>query len=148
MTVMLWGYTNLSQYLIIWMGNLPEENFWFQMRYDGPWKYLSFIFVMCQFTLPFFILLPSRVKKNQDAMLKVIPFLLAVRLLEQIWLVAPNFRAGEFPLHWLDLVVAVGLGTTWASLFFSSLKDGVIPMPVLIPHGHHVPQDKNIPRPH
>jgi hypothetical protein len=148
MTVMLWGYTNLSQYLIIWMGNLPEENFWFQMRYDGYWKIISFVFVMCQFTLPFFILLPSRVKKNQDAMLKVIPFVLLVRLLEQVYLIAPSFRAGQFPFHWLDLVVPLGLGGIWAALFFSSLKGGVIPEPVIVPHSLLQPQDKNMPRPH
>jgi len=149
MCVMLWGYLSVSQYLLIWMANLPEETFWYQMRYDGMWKWISTILALTAFFLPFFILLPSRVKKNADALMKIIPFMLCVRLLENIYLVAPSFRNAAMPLHWLDLATVLGLGGVYCALYFTSLAGSPgIPMPVLAPHGHGTePQDKNVPRP-
>ena len=98
---------------------------------------LGVSFALCAFFLPFFILLPSRVKKNADALMKIIPFMLAVRLLENIYLVAPSFRNAAMPLHWLDLAAALGLGGIYAVLFFTSLSGSPgIPQPVLVPHGH------------
>ena len=33
---MLWAYTSLSQFLIIWSGNLPEEISYYVQRFNGP----------------------------------------------------------------------------------------------------------------
>ena len=39
--VMLWAYFNLSQFLIIWWGNLPEEVPWYLRRMTGDGKSLA-----------------------------------------------------------------------------------------------------------
>ena len=61
---MLWGYVNLSQFLIIWSGNLPEETTWYLDRSQGVWKQLTYLLVALHFFLPFFTLLSAGLKKN------------------------------------------------------------------------------------
>ena len=36
--VMFWAYVSFMQYLIIWSGNLPEENVWYLHRSQGGWQ--------------------------------------------------------------------------------------------------------------
>ena len=35
--VMLWAYTNFSQFLLIWYGNIKEETPYYLMRMHGVW---------------------------------------------------------------------------------------------------------------
>lgn len=37
--VMLWAYMSFAQFLIIWAGNLQDENFWYTVRGTGGWKW-------------------------------------------------------------------------------------------------------------
>src|SRR6185503_4214167 len=62
--VMLWAYMALSQFLIIWSGNLPEEIPWYIRRLSGGWQYLALILVFFHFLLPFLLLLSRDVKRN------------------------------------------------------------------------------------
>ncbi|HMC10512.1 MAG TPA: hypothetical protein VKH44_04450, partial [Pirellulaceae bacterium] len=38
--VMFWAYVSYFQYLVIWSGNLPEENVWYVHRSQRGWQYL------------------------------------------------------------------------------------------------------------
>lgn len=144
MGIMLWGYMSLSQFLIIWSGNLPEETFWYYERSVGGWWWVSLFIPILQWALPFCLLLAARAKKNPPYVFKVAIFLLAVRALEQVWLVAPSFRQEGFPIHWMDVAAPVALGAIWFALYFSYLgRTAGIPAPA--GHGHapaHEPQDK------
>lgn len=127
MTILLWGYISLSQFLIIYSGNLPEETYWYWQRGQGQWQVFSTIFVVIQFVIPFFVLLAASRKRNPRVLMIIIPILFGVRLLEQIWLVSPGMRLNSFPVHWLDLVSALGLGGVWfaAYAYFLSGSSGV-----------------------
>jgi len=37
-----WGYLFWSQYLPIWYANMPEETWWVFLRFEEPWRTLSF----------------------------------------------------------------------------------------------------------
>ena len=37
-----WAYMAFSQYFLIWYANIPEETIWFQHRWAGSWKAISF----------------------------------------------------------------------------------------------------------
>lgn len=140
MTIMLWGYMNLSQFLIIWSGNLPEETFWFYERSVGGWNVVSALLPIFQWALPFALLLSARAKKNPDFVVKVAAFLLVGRALEQVWLIAPGLRAGTFPIGWMDVVAPLTLGGVWASLYFGYLgQSSGIPLPA--GHAPSGPQD-------
>src|SRR5262249_60871369 len=58
--VMLWAYFNLSQFLIIWSGNLPEEIPWYIARTRGGGQWLPIATGLFHFVLPFALLLSHR----------------------------------------------------------------------------------------
>ena len=92
---MLWAYLAFSQFLIIWAGNLPEEIPWYLERIArrrGGTSRCSLVFG--HFALPFALLLSRDLKKQPALLAKVAIGILAMRLVDLIWLVAPNFEHG------------------------------------------------------
>ncbi|MSR63134.1 MAG: hypothetical protein EXS08_11890 [Planctomycetes bacterium] len=119
--VMLWAYASLSQFLIIWSGNLPEENVWYLKRTAEGWQALALILVLCHFAAPFVILLVRSSKRNAQVLARLALVLLVMRFLDSYWLLAPAFDEGEFAPHWLDIVAPVTLGALWLGLFVRNL---------------------------
>ena len=121
MFVMLWSYLSFSQFLLIWSGNLPEEIPWYLRRMSGGWQYVSLGLVLFQFAFPFLLLLSRDIKRNPRRLVAIALFLLAVRWLDVVWLVAPEAHREEyrsaFHLHWLDLVAPLGIGGLWIAFF-------------------------------
>ena len=120
--VMLWTYFALSQLLIIWSADLPEEIAWYLERAHGGWKWVSILLVLFHFLLPFLLLLSRDLKRNARSLGKVALLLLAMRWFDLYWLAAPSFEHGRFSFHWLDLATLVGLGGIWLALFIGQFK--------------------------
>jgi len=121
--VMLWAYVALSQFLIIWSGNLPEEVPWYLKRTGHGWQALALVLVTCHFFVPFLVLLVRSSKQNSRRLAQIAGGLLAVRLLDYYWQIAPSFdHHGGFHPHWLDLVAPVTLGALWLALFLRNLR--------------------------
>ena len=51
---MLWAYMSLSQFLIIWAENLPDEIPWYVRRFSGGWGYIAFTIAIFHFLRAFF----------------------------------------------------------------------------------------------
>jgi hypothetical protein len=120
--VMLWAYLAFSQFLIIWGANLPEEVPWYLERIRGPWGYVALLIVVGHFALPFTLLLSRNLKKRGSLLAKVAIGILAMRLIDLIWLVAPNYTQTGFPIHWMDIAIPVGLTGIWVFLFARQLR--------------------------
>jgi hypothetical protein len=120
--VMLWAYLSFSQFLIIWGGNLPEEVPWYLERTRGSWGYIALLVVFGHFVLPFTLLLSADLKKKPALLAKVAIGILVMRLVDIIWLVAPNFEHHGFPFHWMDVAIPIGLAGIWVYLFVRQLR--------------------------
>lgn len=118
---MLWGYTNLGQYLIIWHGNLPETATYLVNRSLGQWSNLSFALVMGQFFIPFFALLSPTVKKTPKWLAFFGVWILVFRLVDHFHVIEPFFRA-QMSVHLVDLLALVGVGGLWAAVFSMNVK--------------------------
>jgi hypothetical protein len=57
------AYTEFAQYFVVWNANMPEETFWYLIRERGNWWWLSMILIFGHFFMPFFVLLPEKVKR-------------------------------------------------------------------------------------
>jgi hypothetical protein len=119
---MLWAYLNFSQFLIIWSGNLPEEIPWYVRRVTGGWGYVAIALVVGHFALPFVLLLSQDLKKRSRLLARVAMFIIAMRLVDLIWLVAPEFRTSGFPIHWMDVAIPVGMTGIWLFMFARNLR--------------------------
>src|SRR4030095_8704427 len=60
---MLWGYFQLSQFLITWSANLPEEITWYLVHTRGGWQLVPVLRVFIHLFLPFAVLLSRNVKR-------------------------------------------------------------------------------------
>lgn len=116
----------ISQYLIIWSGNLPEELPWYIDRSGPAWQTISVMLVLGHFALPFLVLLSAEIKKKPRRLVWVALWVLAMRWFDFYWLVSPSVSHESFAFHWLDLVVPVALGAIWLALLVGQLKNRAV----------------------
>ncbi|MGE3241829.1 MAG: hypothetical protein AB7G28_02690 [Pirellulales bacterium] len=120
--VMFWAYVAFMQYLVIWSGNLPEENVWYLRRSQGGWQYLVISLMALHFAVPFSLLLSRSQKRDARGIFRVAILLLVMRYVDLYWLVVPGFQHGQYSdkwlsFHWLDLATMSAIGGGWLALF-------------------------------
>lgn len=122
--VMLWGWFSLSQWLIIWSGNLPEEISWYLDRTRGGWEYWGFTVIIVEFCIPFALLLSRDLKSNWRTLRWIALILIAARYVDLYFIVMPSFEnlKTNFSYSWLDVVVPAGMAGLWLAYFFWNLK--------------------------
>jgi hypothetical protein len=114
---MIWAYISFSQFLIVWYGNLPEEIPWYIRRTSHGWEFVAIAIALFQFAFPFLILLSRRIKRQPRPLASLALWILAIRLVDLIWLVEPAFeRTGVF-IPWLDVGLTAILGAVWLAVF-------------------------------
>jgi hypothetical protein len=120
--VMLWSYFAFSQFLIIWSGNLPEEIRWYLPRMHGAWGVIAVVVIVLHFAFPFLFLLSRSFKRNSGKLVIVAVLILAMRLVDVFWTIAPNFTGATFHVSWMDLAAPIGIGGLWLSFFARELS--------------------------
>jgi len=118
---MLWAYFAVSQLVIVWSGDLPEEITFYKARVTGGWLAVSLALALFQFTVPFVFLLSANLKKNLRKLSAVALLLLVMRWVDLFWLVAPVWHPEGFALHWLDLTLPAALLGFWLAAFAREL---------------------------
>ena len=118
---MLWAYFALSQFLIIWSGNLPEEIGFFRGRLTGGWGAVSLFLALFHFAVPFVFLLSRDFKRNIGKLAWAAGLLLFMRWVDLFWLVSPAFHPGALSFHWLDVTTSVALFGLFLAAFAREL---------------------------
>ena len=127
--VMLWTYFAFSQYLIIWSGNLPEETVWYVARKHGGWGAIALGIVILQFAFPFMTLLSRAAKKSPQKLALLAVLILAMRVVDVIWLIEPSYNREHFHLSWMDIVAPLAMGGLWLATFAWQLqKRSLVPI--------------------
>jgi len=156
--VILWGYINVSQFVIIWAANLPEENTWYINRSFGFFFGLTIFLLAFQFFVPFVSMLNRHIKRELPVIRLVAIWIIFMRVVDLMWLILPSrFPATthnamvEAGLRNDDLIelsfgtygfggiflAVVGLGLIWLGCFFNNFrKHPILPIkdPVFSPH--------------
>jgi hypothetical protein len=121
--VMLWAYMQISQFLLIWSGNLPEEIPWYLRRIRGGWEFVALVIVLLHFALPFLLLLSKDIKRNRRLLAGVALGLMAMRFIDVFWWIEPAYpHDGQYLFWLLDLAAVAGLGGIWIWVFLWQLK--------------------------
>jgi hypothetical protein len=105
-----WAYIAFSQFLLIWIANIPEEAGWFKLRIEGAWKPLSIALFLMGFALPFFTLLSRNLKLKPRLLAVVAVYLLVMHAVDMYWLIWPAFSPQGPSFHWTLLTAFVGVG--------------------------------------
>jgi hypothetical protein len=130
-----YSYIHLSQYFIIWNGNLPSETFWYVVRERGTWRYVGMVIIFGHFFIPFLTLLRIDVKHR---------FSIMVPLCVWAWL-----------MHWVDLSFNVmpvlhpngfAFGLAWVDVGCWAFMAGLLAMLFLRDYSKHPPYPLKDPR--
>ncbi|MBB6051074.1 hypothetical protein [Armatimonas rosea] len=120
---MVFGYFTLSQFLIIWSGNLPEEIIFFVQRFEGPLVWVGAAIVVFQFFGPFLALLSGKAKRTPELLIKVAGWIFCFRMLDVWWQVVPFFKGpSQLSTVWIDIAALLFVGGVWLYFFFRTLK--------------------------
>ena len=127
-----WAYMAFSQYMLIWVGNLPEELQWIVSRSRGVWRPVGQLILFGQFLIPFFILLSRKVKRTTGRLAALSVWFLFIHYVDLYWVVMPASGLDQLGLHWTHFTAFFGIGgvSVAAAVF---LMRGVRPVPVKDP---------------
>lgn len=138
---MLWAYVSLSQLIIVWGANLPEETPWYASRLYSDWKIFPIVLFAFHFFTPFMLLLMRKVKRNPNVLRRVAIFILLMRVIEMIWLIGPAFHPASIHVTLFDFAAPVGIGGIWLYYFIQQLKGAGTMLPANTPflaqHAEH-----------
>jgi hypothetical protein len=143
---MFWSYTSFSQFMLVWIGNLPEEIPFFLKRSNyqderSGWWYVSAALIALHFALPFLLLLFRNIKLHPVRLRVVAVYLVLICMVDVIWWIAPSApRHGNFPVWLMDVGAIAGIGGVWGLFFLYQLrKYPLFPdnQAFLLPEGHH-----------
>jgi len=121
-----WAYIWLSQYLLIWYGNLPEEITHYVRRTDSAWMWLFLLNLIANWLVPFVVLLPRATKRRGAVLAAVCIVLLVGHWLDLYLLIMPELwirpEAGL-----LEAIVPLG----YAGLFWFVMSHALNQAPLL-----------------
>jgi hypothetical protein len=118
----LWTYMSLSQFLIIWSGNLPAENVWYIHRQMAGWNGIAIAVLLFQFVLPFFLLLNRFMKRKIEYLWKIALLIFLMRFVDLFWIVVPAFNQTVLDVPWMTYVAPVAIGGIWIAIFAEIVK--------------------------
>ncbi len=129
MFVMLWGYMEFSQLLIVWAGDLTNEIPWYLPTFGTTWGWVGAALIAFQFVVPFLLLLSRNIKRNPRALCSVVGVIIVMRFVDLFWIVMPGFRMKGFAINWMNFTVPLALGGLWIAAFLWQLgKDPLLPL--------------------
>jgi hypothetical protein len=110
-----WAYTQFSQFMLQWYGNMPEETVWYKYRMFGDWQWVSIAILVGFWAFPFVFLLSRWTKR-------IVPSLVF-------------FAVWQLAFHWLDLYWNVMPSYDWEVAYHDNAQ--VVSGPLMGPISHH-----------
>jgi hypothetical protein len=102
-----WAYIWLSQYLLIWYGNLPEETPYYISRTSERWIAVFLLNLALNWVVPFVVLLRRDAKRSAAVLKWISIVMLAGRWLDLYVAVMPEMIAAP-NLRPLDIAILIG----------------------------------------
>lgn len=134
---MLWGYTSVSQLIILWNGNLPETTVFYAHRGADAmlgWNLIGASTILGCFVIPFVTLLSPRVKRYADRLAMIALFIFCFRILDVYWIIGASIphrvTAQAFgPSTMYDLVGWLVMGAAWFAVMLNNVdKAPLLPL--------------------
>ncbi len=129
------AYSEFAQYFVVWNANMPVETFWYLIRENGSWWWVSMVLIFGHCVLPFFVLLPVKAKTSFKIMLPVCAWALAMNYLDLAFNILPTAHPHGFPFEWL-----------WLQLGCLAFMGGLLGWAFLKNFNRHAPYPQKDPR--
>ena len=118
------AYTEFAQYFVVWNANMPVETFWYLVRERGNWWCLGLILIFGHFFIPFFVLLPEKIKMNFKVIIPVCLWIWLMHALDLAFNIFPALHPDGYPLKWfwLPLGCLMLMGGFLGNVFLKKLN--------------------------
>lgn len=135
-----WTYLWLSQFLLIWYANIPEESVYYYKRWEMPFKINFFANLVLNFLVPFLVLMTRNNKRNP----KILTFVAIVILIghwnDLYLMLMPGSLDKQAGIGLLEIgmtMAFVGLFIFW--VLSALAKRGLVPVkhPYIEESAHH-----------
>lgn len=126
----IWGYMWLSQYLLIWYANIPEETVYYVPRIMSEYKNFFYAELIINWLFPFLFIMWNRVAKNPTALLFVVLILIIGQWVELYMSIMPNTIESHSITY-----VEVGIFLGYLGVFGSVVAWSLTRVP-LVPKNH------------
>jgi len=110
MLLLVQGYLQYMQFLVIWAENLPREISWYLPRLQTGWRVAGLGLIAGQLVLPVLALLFRRIKDDPRRLARVATAVVAMQALQAAWLVMPSVAPHDPNAWWLLPLAFGGLG--------------------------------------
>ena len=124
---LVWSYLWLSQFLLIWYANIPEEVAYYQYRIEN-YKYLFFGMLAFNFLAPFFLLASRESKRNSKFVLVVAILVIIGHYIDIFQLIMPGTNG---PDAYVGLI-EVGTWLGFLGLFLFVAKRSLAKAPLQV----------------
>jgi hypothetical protein len=135
-----WAYIWISQYMLIWYSNLPEETTYYLRRTEGGWAFLFYFNIIINWVVPFVMLLPRPGKRSESHLFGVSLVVLGGRFLDIYLMVAPSGSTKHTGIGVVDVTTFLAVGALFVLIVYRALsRRSLIPRgdPYLIEGVHH-----------
>lgn len=117
-----WAYLWLSQYLLIYYANIPEETVYYIRRTATPgWQTIFYLNLLLNWIAPFVLLLPRRAKRSEGALAAVSVIVLAGHWLDLYQMIFPATGASALPTL-IDIALVAGFLSLFALVIVNRLR--------------------------
>src|SRR6266403_1904179 len=115
--VVFWAYIGLSQYMLIWYANMPEETEYFIRRNTESWNALSLFLVIGRFFVPFVILLIQGLKRKPHRLCLIAGWIVFMQMVDLYIVILPALHGPGVLVSIWDFMPLLGMGATLAFVF-------------------------------
>ena len=104
--VVFWAYIAFSQYMLIWIADLPEEARWYVARAER-WMAVRNALGIVHFAVPFVWLLPRAMRRSRFGLSAAAIWILCAHWLDLWWMIVPAHEGAAPSLHPADLAAPI-----------------------------------------
>jgi hypothetical protein len=115
--LMLWAYMSVSQLILMYAGNLPDEQIWYTTRVAGVWSVVAWFIALGHFGVPFGFLVIRDAKRNRRTLGAICLLLLFAGYVNLFWFIQPDFPGDGAWSILYNLVLAIAIGGLWLAAF-------------------------------
>ncbi len=108
--VYLWAYLSVVQLIVIWESDLAHEIPWYLRRSVDGWQFVALGIAVCEFVVPFLILIWRPLRRSRLAVLAATLSIIAGHAGETWWLTLPDFGRG---FGVADPLAFIGIGAAF-----------------------------------
>ncbi len=122
-----WAYIWVSQYLLIWYANIPEETIYYYNRFQD-YKFLFALNVLINFVFPFIVLMPRESKRRIESLRSVGRVIMFGRFLDAFLLLVPGAlgAAGGFHVMLMAAGAVCMIGAIFLFVVYKGFEDAPI----------------------